>query len=208
VDGDGGEPSATQKRYNKMVDAFGSDSLDESAGARETFIGRIVASAVDMEDADVDIGGGSDEYESDIDLLYAIDPLAVTGDEDVSYDSTFYELGINLSSSLHSKFGVLQVYLENTTGKAVSDLSEDGIESAEDLVEWLDGRVFEFADETFTGDNVTSDVTDVTINMGRFEQMENPPNSMLVPIRHIDEDELAERGLLNEDDGEVEDVDF
>lgn len=182
-----------------MEDAFDTGDLDESSGAKENFIGEVADSAVDIEDAEVDIDSGSDQYESDIDLVYAVDPLT-------EYDSTFYELGLNASGSRVSKWGVLLTHLENIYGQTLPEL---GVETREELAERLKGKVFEFRDITFQEDEVIeSEVTGEEINLKEFRDMENPPNSMLVPVREVTEDELAELDFDADDDGDVEDVDF
>lgn len=181
------------------MDAFDTQDLEESSGAKENFIGEVTASAVNIEDADVDIDSGSDEYESDIDLLYAVDPLT-------EYDSTFYELGLNTSSSRVSKWAVFLTFLENIYGDTMPEL---GIESPEDLTERLEGKVYEFRDITFQEDEVIeSEVTGQEIDLREFRSMENPPNSMMVPIREVSEDELAEIDVDTDEDEDVEDVDF
>lgn len=181
---------------------FSSDDADEDAGTRENFIGRIVRSEVDTNDSDLQ---GSDQYESDIDVLYEIDVLRVEGG-DKEYNNMM-ELGVDVRESLASKWKVLMGHLENIHGpETVRNFG-----SLEEFCEWLEGNVYEFKDQNMTGDE---DFTfehkgdGHTINFqAEFGDYDNPPNSMLLPVREItDNDELADLGV--EDSGTVEETEF
>jgi hypothetical protein len=176
---------------------FSSDDADESSGTRPNFIAQIVRSEVDTEDEDLQ---GNPEYESDYDVLYELDVL------DADY-SNMYELGIDVRESLASKWKVLMGHLENIHGPdTIRNLG-----SLEELAEFLDGRVYEFKDQDMTADE---DFTfehkgdGHTINfMQEFGDYENPPNSTLLPVREVtDNDELADLGV--EDSGTVEEAEF
>jgi hypothetical protein len=189
-----------------MTDLYGSDDAEEASGAKENFIGRVVDSAVDSDDIEVDTGAnihGSDEYESDIDVLYIVEPLTEYTDTD-----HFYELSINVSRSPASKWQILAGHVENMNGKTLGNM---GLASAQDLCDWFRGRVFEFRDITFEEDETfTWEMSDRQINIRReFQDMENKPNPLLVPVREVGEDELAELEIDDGDDeAEVDNVEF
>lgn len=180
-----------------MTDLFGSEDQEESSGSKENFVGRVVDSAVTVEDLEVDVSDNmmesSGKYETDIDVLYIVEPLTEYTDTD-----RFYELGLNMAKSPASKWQIFVGHIENMTGKSFRDL---GIETAEDLCDWLKGRTFEFRDFTFDEDEEFEwELADRTINIRReFQDMDNKPNPMMIPVRHIDEDELAEMDLEDED---------
>jgi hypothetical protein len=183
----------------KTMDAFDTSDMEESSGSKKNFLGEVTASAVDMDDADVDIDSGSDQYESDIDIVYAVNPLT-------EYEDTMYELGLNTSKSKVSKWFVLVCHLENIYGETLPEL---GVESKEDLCESLEGKAFEFRDITFDEDEVIeSEVTGKSVDLQSFRDMENSPNSMMVPVREVTEDELAELDVDASDDEDVEEVEF
>jgi len=180
-----------------MTDLYGSEDQEESSGAKENFIGEVVDSAADMSDLEFDVSDkmadASGKYESDIDVLYIVKPLTEYTDTD-----HFYELGLNLAKAPGSKWQILTGHIENLTGKSFEDLD---IATTEDLCDWLRGRTFEFRDLTFEEDEeFTWELAGKSINIRRqFKDMDNKPNPMLVPVRHIGDDELAEMDLETED---------
>lgn len=176
---------------------FSSDDADSDAGTRENFVGRIVRSEVDTDDEDL---AGDERYESDIDVLYELEVL----DQDYS---NMFELGVDVRQSLASKWMVLMGHLENIHGP--EEVRSFG--SLEEFTEWLEGRTYEFKDQNMTADeDFTFEHKDDghTINFqAEFGDYDNPPNSMLLPVREVtDADELADLGV--EDEGTAEEVDF
>ena len=178
-----------------MTDAFSSDAAEETQGTRENFVGRVVRSEPDPDDDMFDT-----EYESDYELLYEVEAL------DHDWENVM-ELGINVRKSLGSKWMVLIGHLENIHGpEVVREFS-----SLEDMGEFLEDKVYEFADVDLTADeDFTFEHKDdgETINYeDKFAGSDNPPNPMLVPVREVtDEDELADMGV--EGDGTVDEVSF
>lgn len=192
-----------------MADIMGSSEGEQGTGKRENFVGRVNFSNQDCscehcttgDEAAKEAGVEEDELENDIDHLYNI--TALTEYE----DTEFNEFGVNVSNKWQSKWMVLTAFFENNVGT----FDELGIESTEDLTDYLEGRVFEFRDVTFEEDeelvweNSPNQHSEVLGEM--FEDGQYKPNSMLVPVQEITDDEaLAKLGV--EDDGEVEEVDF
>lgn len=175
-----------------MTDPLSSDEATSGQGAKENFIGRIERSEADADDEFLD-----DTYESDIDILYEVTPLT-------QYDNTMYELGVNVRSGINSKWMVFVGHLENIHG----DLSELGLESVDDVLEFITGRVYEFEDVTFEeGDMFTFNESGKELDLGEVGGDENRANPMMLPIREVtDDDELAELGSQanTEDVEEVE----
>lgn len=191
-----------------MTEIMGSEQGEETTGNRENFIGRVNFSNVDCDcehcqkgdDSGKEAGLSDEELASDIDHLYNIQALS-------EYDSEFNEFGINVSKSWQSKWMVFTAFFENNIGT----FDEVGIEDLEDLTEYLEGRIFEFRDITWDEDEELvweNSPNNHTENLGEmFEDSQYQPNSMLVPVREVtDDEELAQLG--EEDDGEVEEVDF
>ena len=182
-----------------MTELFGSDEQEEASGAKENFIGKVIDSAASVEDIEVEISdnmrNASGDYEQDIDVLYIVKPLTEYTDTD-----RFYELGLNTAKSPASKWQIFVGHIENMTGQSFREL---GIASTEDLCEWLNGRTFEFRDMTFDEDEEFEwEQVGRTINIRReFQDMDNKPNSMLIPVREVSEDEIAE---LDIEDSEEE----
>jgi len=177
------------------MDAFSSDDAEESSGTRPNFIGEVVSTAVESTDDRFQT-----QYENDIDVLYEIDVL------DHDYENVF-ELGVNVRQSVGSKWMVLMGHLENIHGTEEAR-SFGGLE---EFSEWLEGKVYEFKDQNMTADeDFTFEHKDDghTINFqAEFGDYDNPPNSMLLPVREVtDADEMADLGV--EDDGTAEEVDF
>lgn len=174
---------------------FDTDKATEGSGTREPFIGRVVRSEVDSDDERFNT-----QYDADWDIVYEIEAL------DSDYENMF-ELSLNVRQSLGSKFMVFVGHLENIHGK----LAEYEIDGLEDMAEFLEGRVYEFNDVDLTADR---DFTfehkgdGHTVNFKElFGGLENPPDSMLLPVREVtDPEELAELGV--ESEGSVEEVEF
>lgn len=178
-----------------MTDSpFSTDDAEESSGTRPNFVAEVVRSEPNTDDEDFQT-----KYESDIDIVYELNVL------DHDWEN-LYELGLNVSGSIGSKFMILTAALENVLGP--EEVRSWG--GPEDMAEALGGMVFEFqdldltADEDFTFQHKGDDGH--TINLeDTFGDLENPPESMLIPVRQVtDEDELADAG--HEGSGEVEQV--
>lgn len=193
-----------------MVDVMGSDEGEESTGKRENFVGEVVFSRVDCECEDClqgrealkQVADEDDDTDTDFDHLMRIRALT-------EYDSEFNQFGLNVSRAWSSKWMVFTAFFENLHGP----YSDNGIESLEDLADFLTDRVYEFRDITFEEDEeITWDYAGDEPHVEKlnelFEDSQFQPNSMLVPIREVtDEQELAELGV--EDSAEqVEEVDF
>lgn len=177
------------------MDAFSSDDADESTGTRPNFVGKVVANAVESEEERFQT-----QYENDIDVLYEIEAL----DED--YENTF-ELGVNVRQSIGSKWMVLIGHLENIHGTE----TVRGWESLEDMLEFLKDKVYEFKEQDFTADEEFTfehKSDGHTINFkDTFGDLDNPPNSMLLPVREVtDAEELADLGV--ETEAATEEVEF
>jgi hypothetical protein len=190
-----------------MVDAFSSSDAEESTGAKDNFIGKVVFSRVDCT-CDICSKGKSSaeekgyDIDTDFDHPAQIEPLT-------EYEKKQNVLGLNTSTSFGSKWMIFAGHLENIHGS----FQENGVESLDDLAEMIEGNVYEWREVTFTEDEdftweQANNGDGATYNIGNlFGGMENPPNEMLVPVRQItDPDELAELGA--EESAEVEEVDF
>lgn len=167
-----------------MVEGLNPDDLEESSGAKENFIGRVIDSSVDglAEKAkEAGYSDGSSEYESDIDHFMFIQPLTV-------YEKPQSELSLNVSNDPKSKWVVMMMHLREIHGEEVANA-----ESLQDVLDLMHGNVYEFRDITWTEDEpvpVIGESHGVTYkSIGR----ERDPNSMLVPVREVtDEAELAD----------------
>ncbi len=192
-----------------MTDLMGSSEGEETTGKRDNFIGRVEFSRVNCtcedcakgDDAASKAGVDEEDLQNDIDHLFRVEALT-------EYDgSSFNVFGIDVSTSWQSKWQVFTAFFENNIGT----FNELGLESTEDITDYLEGRVFEFRDVTFeedeelTWEHSPNGHTEVLGEM--FDDGEYSPNSILVPVREITDDQkLAELGVT--DDGEVEEVDF
>jgi hypothetical protein len=182
-----------------MPDVFGSGEAEEGTGAKENFIGKIVYSDPEETHPDVDEGG---DWDRDFEQVAVIEPLT-------EYDNTQYIYGMDVRKSFGSKWMVFIGHVENIHGP----LAELGIESLDDLADFLEEKVYEWRDLTFEEDETFTweyakggEGYSANIN-GLFSDMENPPNSLLVPVRHVDDpEELAEYDET--ESAEVEEVDF
>lgn len=180
-----------------MVDAFSTDEGEETNGKKDNFIGRVVTSDVVSDEYPV-----KDEYREDdetyIDHLYEIEVLSEDWDN-------MSEFSIKLSSSYTSKWMVLLHHLEQFLG----NLREEGIDSPQDLCEYLEGRVFEFKDISWEEDEeIDFGEGSPTYKLSEmFEGNDNSPNNFMVPVREVtDEDELADLGGEVGKDGDDADV--
>jgi len=177
------------------MDAFSSDDAEESTSTRPNFVARVKGGSVNSTEERFQT-----QYENDIDVLYELDAL------DHDWENVF-ELGVNVRQSLGSKWMVLIGHLENIHGtEAIRSL-----ESLEDFIEFLEGKVYEFKDQDFTADEEFTfehKGDGETINFeDTFGELDNPPNSMMLPVREVtDTEELANLGV--EAEGATEEVDF
>lgn len=177
------------------MDAFSSDDAEDSTGTRPNFVGKVVANAVESTEDRFQT-----QYENDIDVLYEIEAL------DHDYDNVF-ELGVNVRQSIGSKWMVLVGHLENIHGPD----EIRSFESLEDMLDFLEGKVYEFKDQDFTADEEFTfkyKGDGHTINFeDTFGDLENPPNPMVLPVREVtDPEELADLGV--ETQAATEEVDF
>lgn len=177
-----------------MVDAFSSSDAEESSGTKPNFIGRIIRS--EPEDSE---DGIREEYKEDgksyYDFLYEIEVLDKDWKNQLQY-------GVEMSNNFESKWMLLIGHLENIYG----DLEEHGITGPEELAEALEGKVFEFREIAFTEDEEftweeSPNQKSMYLN-DMFQGGENDPNEFIVPVREVDEDELADLDV----EGESEDI--
>lgn len=195
-----------------MPGAFSSDDAEVSSGTKPDFIARIERSQPN--DPDGENEGISEEYKEEgknyYEFLYELAPIAKRdgeGDwEDAEWDN-LYEYGVEMSQNFHSKWMFLIGHLENIHGS----LSELGIEGAEDLQEFLEGRTYVFREFDFTeNDDFTweesPDEYTVTVRE-MFGDSENSPNSMMVPVKEVTDEQLEELGI-GDGDEDVEEVEL
>lgn len=187
-----------------MVDGLPStDDAEETQGRKANFVARIVESAVDKDT------GGSDEFTSDIDLVYELEPIATLGDTDREYTENMNEFSLDTSGNPASKWMVFTHHFEQVWGS----FDEVGIEDLEDLTDFLEDRVCEFRDILFDEEDVeltwgpedarkSETLAELFSDLGEDT---NQPNSMMVPVRELSDEEVAE---LGEEAGDVEEVDF
>lgn len=184
-------PLSTQEGENKST-------------ARQNFIGTVEFSRPDCE-CDICTSGRKAaekkgvDVETDYDHFAAIKPLT-------EYDNQMHVLGLNTNTNLNSKWMVMLHFVQDIHG----NLNQIGVESLEDIGDFLTNRTYEWMDITwdeeqeidFEGDSYTPRIKDI------FEGSDNKPNSMLVPVREVtDEEEIQELGE-EPDTSEVEEVDF
>lgn len=181
-----------------MTEPFGSSQGEEGAGTKENFIGKVIYSDPDETHESASEGG---DYDSDFEQVAVIEPLT-------EYEKKQYIYGLDIRNSWGSKWMLFIGHLENIHGP----VEENGIESLEELADFLEGKVYEWRELSFTEDEEFTwehaPEGGVTKNIqSLFGGMENPPNNLLVPIRHVsDPEELAELG--EEESAEVDEVDF
>lgn len=174
-----------------MTDPLSSDDAEIGQGTKENFVGKVVRTAMDADDDML-----SDEYESDIDILYEIQPFT-------EYDKRMYEMGVDVRSGLNSKWVVFIGHLENIHG----DLSEHDLADAEDVLDFMTGRVYEFTDLAFKdGEEFHFEESGKTLDLGEVGGDDNQANPMMLPVREVtDEDELQELAE-SQDDDDVEQI--
>jgi len=181
------------RELTKMVDPFSTEDATEGQGSKQNFIGTVIDSSVDT-----DRENFQSEYDQDIDILYEVKPLTV-------YDKNMYELGVNVRSSKYSKWMVFLAHLEDIYGS----LDEQGIDSLEDLTEFLEGKTFEFKDVVFSdGESITFPTTGEEIDLGRVGGDDNETNPMMVPIREVEQDEIDGLDESETDSDDVEEVEL
>lgn len=163
-----------------MADPLSSEDATSGQGQKENFIARVERCDMDADDDFLD-----DTYESDIDILYELVPLT-------EYDKVMYELGVNVRSGINSKWMVFIGHVENIHG----DLSEHNLESAQDVLDFIEGRTYEFKDLVFEdGEEFTFQESGKELDLGEVGGDENRANPMMVPVREVtDDDELADLG--------------
>lgn len=182
-----------------MVDPLTLDDVDENAGAKDNFIGRVVDNSVDGLAESADYEQSEQKWERDIDHFAYIEVL------DGTYDKHQNIFSMDVRSGPMSKWTVMVMHLTDIHG----NLREDcGIETAEGVLEFIRDRVYEWKDVTWQEDEeypIYGEEHGITYaDIGQ----ENDPNSMLVPVREVtDEDELADLGQ-DVDTGDVEEVDL
>jgi len=177
-----------------MADPLSTDEGQEQTSAKENFVGRVVTSEVSSENYGMDDqykNAGSSYYEH----LYEIDVL----DHDWG---NIHEFSLEVNNNFQSKWMVVIGHLQSIHG----NLEENqGIETLEDLEEFLEGKVYEFKEITWERDE-TFDYpgTDESINFGSaFSNSQNTPNPLIVPVREVtDEDEIQEAEV--DDDTEID----
>lgn len=195
-----------------MPGAFSSDDAEVSSGTKPDFIAEIERSQPN--DPDGENEGISEQYKEDgkayYEFLYELAPIAKRdgedGWEDADWDN-LYEYGVEMSQNFHSKWMFLIGHLENIHGS----LSELGIEGGEDLQEFLEGRTYVFREFDFTeNDDFTweesPDEYTITVR-DMFGDSENSPNSMMVPVKEVTDEQLEELGI-GDGDEDVEEVEL
>lgn len=195
-----------------MPGAFSSEDAEESSGTKPDFIARIERSQPN--DPDGENEGIKEEYKDEgkeyYEFLYELDPIAKRGEdgdwEETEWDN-LYEYGLEMSSNFQSKWMFLIGHLENIHGS----MKELGIEGAEDLQEFLEGRTYVFREYDFTeNDQFTWEESPDEYSV-RIDQMfgdsENPPNSMMIPVKEVTEEQLDDLGIGDGGD-DVEEVEL
>ena len=183
-----------------MADPLGADEGVESTGGKENFIARVVNSEYESEEY-----GMKEEYKDEgknyFEHLYELEVL----DKDWK---NLHEYSVTVSSNFASKWMVLIGHLQEIHG----DLREAGIESASDLEDFLEGRVYEFREITWDEDEEFEFPGGVhTLNFKEaFENNDYDVKPFLVPVREItDEDEIADLGEeTSSTDEDVEEVEL
>lgn len=189
-----------------MTGISGTEGMEEQSGAKEDFIAKVVDAKID----DPEVGQDND-WESDIDLLYEVEPIKVLSKEEKEYD-TQAERFIDTSKNIASKWFIFTAHFEKTFGT----FKENGIENVEDVLEFMKGKVLKFRDITYTEDDVelswgpegnreTKTIEEIFSNQDTEEW-----GSLLVPYEEVNEEEKADLGVEEgvEDEGGVEEVDF
>lgn len=194
-----------------MTGAFSSEDAEVSSGTKPDFVAEVARSQPN--DPDGENEGISEEYKSEdseyYEFLYELAPIALANDdgkwEEASWDN-LYEYGVEITKNFHSKWMFLLGHLENIHGS----LQDEGIEGPEDLAEFLEGRTYVFREYDFTENDTfvweeSPDEYSVRIDQ-MFGDSENLPNSMMVPVKEVTEDQLVSMDVSGgeEDVEEVE----
>lgn len=200
-------------------EAFTSGEGSDEVPAKENFIGEVVFSNVDCTCEDCESGRegaarkglSEEEMESDYDHFMKIRPLTEYTDT-----NAFHVYNLNVNDNFNSKWMVMVGHLERVHGNLREAMVDQGYaDSVSDVAldtfqDFLTGRVYEFREITWEEDEEFSwPGTDVTRNIGNmFDSGDFAPNSMLVPIDEItDDNQLADLGVEG-DTGEVEEIDI
>jgi hypothetical protein len=168
----------------RMVDPLGTDQGEENSSTKGNFVGRVVNSEATSQE----YGGDSryrDEDSDYFDHLYEIEVLSEDWDN-------IHEFSLEVNNNFESKWMLFVGHLQSIHGHLSS---EQGLESLQDIAEFMEGRVYEFREIGFTEDEVFEyPGVDQKVNlMKMFSGGENAPNPLIVPVREVtDEDELAE----------------
>lgn len=166
-----------------MADPLTADDAEDSTGARENFIGRVEFSREDCDCEEV-CSKGSGQFERDIDHFAYIEIL------DDTYDGPLHVLGMDVNSGPMTKWMVMIGHLTDIFG----NLEEQDLETYQDVLEFIEGRTFEWRDITWTENEeypVIGESRDIRyVDIGR----QNEPDSMLAPVRLVGDDELEELG--------------
>lgn len=202
------------------------DEGSEGQGVKQNFIGRVAFSRVDCDcetcqegnqgliDYLMDQEGLSEEEAreqatQDVDHFAQITPLDDTYDKDMSVLS----MNIPQTGSWSSRWMVMMGFLHNIYGDLKETLRSAGIvdagedPTAEDICEFIEGRVYEFRDIGWTEDE---EHPMPGANMTLKEIGENSTsdmNTMLVPVREVTGEELEALGEP-QDTGEVDEIDM
>jgi len=167
---------------------------EEGTGVKKDFVGEVISSEVDSQREKFQT-----EYDSDFDVFMEIHPLT-------QYENNQFVLGLNTSTNWSSKWQVMMAHIEGIHGP----LGENGVESLEDLAEFLTGRVYEFKELDFGDDYEVEwehapDGGKTAVLSELFPDPEYRPDPMVVPVAEVTDDErLADLGV--EDAGEVQEV--
>lgn len=191
-----------------MADPLSSEEGTDEVPAKNNFVGRVEFSRPTCDCPDCEGGRegaakkglSEEELASDYDHFFHIQPLT-------EYEKPQNVFGLNTNDNFTSKWMVMIGHLERVHGS----LREHGVESLEDLGEFLEGRVYEFRDITWEEDEeFTWPNAGVSKNLKDMFDGDFTPRSMLVPIREVeDEDELADLGVDEVDEvEEVEEIDL
>lgn len=172
-----------------MADPLSADEGEDRTGAKENFIGRVLFSRKSCDCETCEKGRQNANFERDDDRDVYDHPLHVEPLEE--YDNEQDLLSLSINDNFQSKWMLFIGHLQQIHG----NLNEH-VDSIDELGEFLEGKVYEFRDITFTEDEEFTYPGDVkTVTFNRMFTGDNPPNSMLVPVRAItDEDELADLG--------------
>jgi len=191
--------NGTAEVTEPMVDPLSTDDGEEQSGTKPNFVGKVVESAMEHEDFPQ-----NEEWEDPdnptVALLYKIRPLDKPNWKDQQ------EAYVRVNNNFQSKWMLVVGHLQQIHG----NLKEQGIESVDDLLEFLEGNVYEFREIDFSEDEeFTYPGTETTVVFNQmFRGGENDVGPLLVPVREVtDEDELMDLGAdETKDSDEVDEV--